>query len=222
VLVQSGPIQLSLPDDPDIYGWFQDEVEIREEHWHPAAGEVVLDIGCHIGSYTIPALAAGATVYAIDPAVHYTTTLRGIAAAHNLTGGLVVVNEALSGPQGYTQEFRTALDAAPYPEHHAAAGASYTTLDELAGLLELTRLDLVKMDVEGAELSILQSGTETLRRFRPRLLIEDHTDVYAFVAAFDSTRRCTELLQGLDYEVSIARYPGHKTPPRTFMVGTPG
>jgi FkbM family methyltransferase len=36
----------------------------------------------------------------------------------------------------------------------------------------LPRLDLIKLDVEGAEASVIRGADETLRRFRPRLLVE--------------------------------------------------
>jgi hypothetical protein len=36
----------------------------------------------------------------------------------------------------------------------------------------IDRLDLIKMDIEGAELRALRGGTESIRRFRPVILIE--------------------------------------------------
>ena len=45
------------------------------------------------------------------------------------------------------------------------------TLDGFVERAGLDRLDLVKLDIEGAELSALQGARETIRRFRPRLQI---------------------------------------------------
>jgi FkbM family methyltransferase len=213
---------LMLPGDPDITGWFEDEAEIRDAWWQPGPGDVAADIGCHIGSYAVPALAAGAVVYAIDPSAAYTRTLRGICEANGLdTARLHVINEALAGEDGYPPEFRAALDAAPYPEHHAGAGASFTTLDRLAAREGIRRLDWVKIDVEGAELGVLRGGLETLRSLRPRLLIEDHTDVYPFVAEMRSAERCRELLEDAGYAVLEVPYSGHLTPDRAFWACTP-
>lgn len=36
----------------------------------------------------------------------------------------------------------------------------------------LPRLDLIKLDVEGAEMNVIRGADDTLRRFRPRLLVE--------------------------------------------------
>jgi FkbM family methyltransferase len=45
-------------------------------------------------------------------------------------------------------------------------------LDELWPSLALTRLDLVKIDVEGSELRVLKGATATLRRYHPTILME--------------------------------------------------
>jgi FkbM family methyltransferase len=46
------------------------------------------------------------------------------------------------------------------------------TLDEVADREKLTRLDFIKMDIEGAETAALRGARETLRRFRPILAVE--------------------------------------------------
>lgn len=47
-----------------------------------------------------------------------------------------------------------------------------TTLDELSHELRFQRLDLVKIDVEGAEGAVLRGAEQTLGRFRPLLIVE--------------------------------------------------
>ena len=42
------------------------------------------------------------------------------------------------------------------------------TLDSL----DLSRLDLIKIDVEGMELEVLQGAKATLERFRPIIIVE--------------------------------------------------
>lgn len=53
-----------------------------------------------------------------------------------------------------------------------AVGVKVSTLDEFARATALTRLDFIKADVEGAEILILEGGGETLRRFKPTLMLE--------------------------------------------------
>jgi hypothetical protein len=60
------------------------------------------------------------------------------------------------------------------------------TLDRVVQQAGLTRLDVLKCDVEGAELAALRGGAETIRRFRPHLIIEIEqrwTARYAYDAA---------------------------------------
>jgi FkbM family methyltransferase len=45
------------------------------------------------------------------------------------------------------------------------------TLDDFAEQASLDRIDFVKMDVEGAELSVFHGATGSLARFRPRLAV---------------------------------------------------
>jgi FkbM family methyltransferase len=46
------------------------------------------------------------------------------------------------------------------------------TLDALAERANLERLDLIKVDVEGAELHVLQGGEKTIEKFKPAILLE--------------------------------------------------
>jgi len=73
-----------------------------------------------------------------------------------------------------------------------------TTLDAIAAVLDLDRLDFIKADIEGWELALLRGGEKVLRRFRPTLLLElsaEHLarageeldDVFSFLAALRYT-----------------------------------
>jgi hypothetical protein len=55
--------------------------------------------------------------------------------------------------------------------------ASVTTLDAWARTTGLDGLDVVKLDIEGAEILALQGARETLKRLRPRLLAIEVKDV---------------------------------------------
>lgn len=46
------------------------------------------------------------------------------------------------------------------------------TLDGVCAAAELTRLDFIKIDVEGAELQVLKGGQASIERFMPALLVE--------------------------------------------------
>jgi FkbM family methyltransferase len=49
---------------------------------------------------------------------------------------------------------------------------SVTTLDAFCESERLTRVDMIKIDVEGSEVALLRGAEETIRRFHPVLMIE--------------------------------------------------
>jgi len=69
------------------------------------------------------------------------------------------------------------------------------TLDELLEQGTIEPPDLIKMDIEGAELSVLWGATRLLAEHRPSLIIETHTA--------DLERGCAELLVAAGYRVTI-------------------
>jgi hypothetical protein len=56
--------------------------------------------------------------------------------------------------------------------HHVDVLVDVDTLDGLCCSADLTRLDFVKIDVEGGELHVLRGGQHVIERFRPAMLIE--------------------------------------------------
>ena len=51
-------------------------------------------------------------------------------------------------------------------------GSRAATLDQTAKTIGLQRLDFIKLDVDGHEPEVLCGGLDTIRRFRPRILME--------------------------------------------------
>lgn len=50
-----------------------------------------------------------------------------------------------------------------------------TTIDQFVDFQNLDKLSMIKVDVEGAEHSLLVGATKTIQRFRPQLVIELHS-----------------------------------------------
>jgi FkbM family methyltransferase len=46
------------------------------------------------------------------------------------------------------------------------------TLNEVVELLSITRIDFIKIDVEGAELKVLKGGKGTIVKFKPKIMVE--------------------------------------------------
>ncbi len=140
----------------------------------PADG-VVVDVGANIGALSSLAarLAPRGRVHAFEPAPQSAEYARRNAAANGLAN-LSVEQVALSDREG-----EVAFAANPdYPagahlgDGDGAVLVRSTTLDAWARDAGLARLDLVKIDVEGAEPMVLVGARATVARLRPTLVVE--------------------------------------------------
>jgi FkbM family methyltransferase len=58
--------------------------------------------------------------------------------------------------------------------HFSGYTVKMDTLDNIMRYYNLKKVDLVKIDVEGAELDVLEGSFSMLKRYKPKLLIEVH------------------------------------------------
>jgi FkbM family methyltransferase len=140
-------------------------------------GDVVMDAGAHLGESTRNALRLGAsTVIAIEPAPDNVRAFRRNLATPIAGGRIVIVEKGVYDHEGVLAfENHKSWDG-QFADGHGAHGGTIeqlpvTTIDALVAQLKLTRLDFIKMDIEGSETYALKGATETLRRFKPRLAI---------------------------------------------------
>lgn len=80
-------------------------------------------------------------------------------------------SDAVTGHKGFLSDCSGVGHLTPTPSPTSIRVPSLV-LDELAERERLSRLDLIKMDIEGAETAALRGARETLRRFRPVLAVE--------------------------------------------------
>jgi FkbM family methyltransferase len=190
--------------------YYDDEAEIRDAYWKPKNGDRVIDVGARYGSYTLPALAAGAHVTAVDYNDQMLSILRGAA--------------ALNGYEQLDTLCVMLFDGTPYPAELSAQiaepcppdGAHFSTLDDIA----TGHVDWIKIDVEGAEFAVLNGGMRVLRESHPRLLIEDHTRVYEWAREQRIAERMHDLLRGLGYQILSVPYTADTGSPRDFTIAT--
>jgi FkbM family methyltransferase len=141
-------------------------------------GDVVIDAGAHLGESTRNALSLGASlVIAIEPEPENLRAFRRNLAAQIPEGRIVIIEKGVYDHEGvlsfethksWDGEFRESGMA----EHGGKIEQlAVTTIDALVAQLKLTRLDFIKMDIEGSETYALKGATDTLRRFKPRLAI---------------------------------------------------
>jgi len=139
-------------------------------------GDVVYDIGTHAGFYSLLAavqVGSEGRVVAFEPLPRNLAFLRAHLTKNKLTN-VIVQEVALSDRRGT----RYLDDSAGSSQARLAADGSHAvecrTLDELVESGIIPPPDLIKIDVEGAELSVLLGGEATIRTRKPVLFVATH------------------------------------------------
>lgn len=153
---------------------FDDEQSVRERWWHIEAGQVVLDVGAAIGSYTLPALALGADVITFSGQRDHAAMLKAnLSLNPGFTERTIVLPYGLYDEDGYL-----ACDGSSYkfvetmPVPFGPEDLVVRRMDNLR--LGVDRIDWIKIDVEGAELKVLEGAERTIRKYLPKVLVENH------------------------------------------------
>jgi FkbM family methyltransferase len=159
-------------------------------------GDVVLDVGANIGFYALSlaqrlrALGAG-QVFAFEPVRANFDALNQHVEGNELCGYVEAVNVALGREEGeivmYTGKHHYAeqvnavmltgtvqeyLDITFGPDAQRTESVRMTTLDFAACELLIERCDLIKVDIEGAEIDFLRGGENFIRRNQPIIVGE--------------------------------------------------
>ena len=167
---------------------------------------VVVDAGAATGLFAVAAGKAfhAVTVYAFEPSLRQRILLARNA-RRNRVDNRVRINPVGLWNYSTTLLFRThgaisALQAAeslpkslPFVE-----SVPVITLDEWVDTQRPESIDLIKMDIEGAEIEALAGAVQSLRRFRPLLLIQ----AYHIRDGSRTFERCASMLRTLDYDVT--------------------
>jgi FkbM family methyltransferase len=145
----------------ELYGEYS-ELEVQTMRGLVRSGDVVLDIGANIGSFTLPLAQMtgnGGRVYAIE--------------SHADVFNILCANLALNqiGNVKPLNAFVRKSAAALVQEQFVRPGWDIQSIaiDDL----KLEKCRLIKIDVDGNELDVLQSGENTLRALRPILYLEN-------------------------------------------------
>lgn len=143
-------------------------------------GDVVLDVGASYGEFTRQALKDGAAkVVAIDPSPLAVTCLRRNLASEIASGKVILVEKGVWDQEG-TLGMDVPAGASPRgkvrEETDVVSGRKrtqvpLTSIDNIVRETGLTRVDFIKMDIEGAEPRALTGAQNTIARFRPRMAV---------------------------------------------------
>lgn len=139
---------------------------------HAGVGDIVMDCGAYIGDSTeIFSKAAGSTgkVFAIEPdASSYSLLCNAI--SRNVLSNVIPLHCATWNRLSIINVSGSLASAAVNEERKGVAVLA-TTIDQIIADYKLPRVDLIKMDIEGAELNSLSGARLAIVKYKPRLMI---------------------------------------------------
>jgi FkbM family methyltransferase len=157
-------------------------------------GGVLLDVGAHVGRWSLRMARKASQVVAVEANPATAAVLRAHIELNNVQNVTVL--------QAAAWDCETFLDLDD-PNQRVTGGSTRVVessdgrvpamrLDFPVEITDLDRIDLIKLDVEGADLHALRGMAATLARCRPRLLVERH-DIYGYYKLGDLTGLLEEL-----------------------------
>ncbi len=168
--VDLGMLATSL--EPQTRTWFQVK-----------PGDIVADVGAHIGSYTLMAAKYALKVIAVEPEPSNFSMLRSNIRLNGFSNVVALrlslsrnrgrmrfylANEGDTATSSLEQDWKTRPGIA---KSRKVLEVESETLDGLSDSLDLQLIDWLKIDVEGHEVAVLQGASKTLRRTR-RIIME--------------------------------------------------
>jgi FkbM family methyltransferase len=168
---------------------------------------VMLDVGANLGWHSLNAARRPgvARIYAFEPAASTRGFLERNVRRNPAGRKIEVVPVALADRSG-TATFSFCADDAYSslaPDDRRPVACEYPVrvlrLDDWVAAAGLTRIDFVKLDVEGAEPAVIAGAAVTLRRFRPELLVE----VYQGTRRDYSATGLIEAIRALGYDAFV-------------------
>jgi FkbM family methyltransferase len=172
----------------DLYGeWEQEGIELTQQY----ARGIVIDVGAHVGTHTLPYARTADVVIAIEPQYPVLQMLIG-----NLALNCIENVRPYAGACGATNG-KIALPTIDYSQSWNFGGISLGEGNTEVGMISIDSLnvdpDFIKIDAEGMEIDVLLGACETVKRARPVLYVEsDRAD--------KRTALCT-LVESLGYTV---------------------
>jgi FkbM family methyltransferase len=155
---------------------------VKKEYLQPSKGDVVVDAGAHYGFYTLCAsrlVGADGMILSFEPhPKNYDRFLTNLYS--NGIKNVVALNKALGECDkpiklyisSHSERHSTSFTLNPSTRYSGNyVYVESARLDTVVDELGIKRVDLIKIDVEGAELSILKGAKKTIDQFMPSLTI---------------------------------------------------
>jgi FkbM family methyltransferase len=191
-----------------VSGQFEEyEIRFFSDLLKQFGAPVVLDVGANIGLHSIrwatscPSLRA----YAFEPSRETLQMVRNNVKRSGHSARIEVIPQAVSDRVGVGEFFHCEDDAysSLRDTRRKRVVDSYqvdiTTIDSFIFGRGLSKVDLVKIDVEGFEREVLMGGVRTLSEFRPHLFVE----IFAGANSNPDPEGTVDFVQSLGYDAYV-------------------
>lgn len=133
-------------------------------------GDVVIDLGGHIGSFTRYAFSRGASaVVMFEPEPEHIRCVEHCFATEINNGRLRLIRAAAWNENTTVRFARNGIESRVQDSGELEVLA--LTVDRVVDSLKLRRVDFIKADIEGAEPFALDGAKNTIRRFMPKMAL---------------------------------------------------
>lgn len=162
-----------------VTGW---GVWVREEYRVSKGLGTVVDVGANIGAFTLLAVDRGASrIVAVEPASRTCELLRENLFTNGVAGRVEVVQAGIGGESGARALFLAPDSPMSTCCHSGGAGSEaetvrIMTIEQLMAEHQLSHVDLLKMDCEGAEYEALRVSTSEMLQRVDRIILEYHAN----------------------------------------------
>lgn len=170
--------------------------------------EYILDCGANIGIFCLDALRRRARrIIAVEPSPDTVMCLRN----NTSSDARVELIERLLWSESKVMSFDDRNEKNPGSHSVSESGAiqiQSTTIDSIVRSHAISRLDFIKMDIEGSEYEALRGAMFTLKTLRPRIAVAvEHTD-----DQFQNACRITDLLVSVGYQYKCLQSAPYMSP----------
>ena len=147
---------------------------------HVKKGDIVVDVGAHVGTFTDLALAQGAAkVIQIEPDPVNVVALRRNFAKEMADGRVVLIAEgawsSTSTLDLHIGDDNSGMGSMVIKEQgKKVVRVPVRPLDEQLKEIGITKVDFIKMDIEGAEREALKGAAATIHASKPTLMLESY------------------------------------------------
>ncbi|MBC7785841.1 MAG: FkbM family methyltransferase [Burkholderiales bacterium] len=200
---------LKIQPGPSNFGYVMGTSEpetqnAMKEHIKP--GDCFWDIGCNVGFLSvIGARLVGndGVVYAFDPVPNHTQIAEQNVRANKFTHAKVfqmAISDKVGSAKFAVAEIpaqSTLTEAGFNREGSVIIEVKTSSVDDLIEHQAYTPPNVVKIDVEGAEVDVLKGMTNTLRNHRPTIILDTHGE----------HMKCAGILAQADYWCSTSDHP---------------